>query len=84
MLDFSIPENAWLRPVYRAYLHRMLPRIAGLLTREKSAYDYLAESIEKFPRGAAMTSLMEANGFCEAACEPLSCGIVSLYTGRRA
>ena len=83
VLDFSIPENAVLRPAYRAYLHRVLPRIAGLLTREKSAYNYLAESIEKFPRGNAMTSLMEANGFCEAACEPLTCGIVSLYTGRR-
>ena len=83
ILDFSIPENAFLRPAYRAYLHHILPRIAGLLTREKSAYDYLADSIEKFPRGAAMTSLMDANGYRESTCEPLSCGIVSLYTGRR-
>jgi demethylmenaquinone methyltransferase/2-methoxy-6-polyprenyl-1,4-benzoquinol methylase len=83
VLDFSIPENRALGAIYRFYLHRMLPRIAGLVTREKSAYDYLADSIEKFPRGAAMTSLMNASGFCDSTCEPLTCGIVSLYTGRR-
>ena len=83
VLDFSIPENRSLGAAYRFYLHRMLPRIAGWVTREKSAYDYLAESIEKFPRGGEMLSLMNANGFCDAACEPLTCGVVSLYTGRR-
>ena len=84
VIDFSIPENKALCAAYRFYLHRMLPRIAGIVTREKSAYDYLARSIEEFPRGGAMTSLMNANGFCDSACEPLTCGIVSLYTGRRA
>jgi demethylmenaquinone methyltransferase/2-methoxy-6-polyprenyl-1,4-benzoquinol methylase len=83
ILDFSIPENETLARAYRYYLHRILPRLAGMITREKSAYDYMAESIEKFPRGGAMLALMNANGFREAACEPLTCGIVSLYTGRR-
>jgi len=83
VLDFSIPENVVFGRIYRAYLHHVLPRIAGLVTREKSAYDYLADSIEKFPRGSGMTSLMEANGFREASREPLTGGFVSLYTGRR-
>ena len=82
ILDFSIPGPP-LRGPYRFYLHRILPSIAGLLTREKSAYDYLADSIEQFPNGSRMTQLIEANGFSEAICEPLSGGIVSLYTGRR-
>ena len=82
ILDFSIPRPP-LRGLYRFYLHRILPRIAAVLTREKSAYDYLADSIEKFPHGQEMTQLMEANGFSEAVCEPLSGGIVSLYTGLR-
>ena len=81
ILDFSIPPPPW-RGVYRFYLHRILPRLAGLLTREKSAYDYLADSIEKFPQGGAMTRLIDTNGFDGATWEPLSGGIVSLYTGR--
>ena len=80
ILDFSIPRPP-LRGFYRFYLHRILPRIAGLLTREKSAYDYLGDSIEKFPHGDGMTRLIAGNGFEAATCEPLSCGIVSLYTG---
>ena len=80
VLDFSIP-GPLLRGVYRFYLHRILPRIAALLTREKSAYDYLGDSIEKFPSGSEMTRLIEANGFAGATCKPLSGGIVSLYTG---
>lgn len=84
VLDFSIPGNRLLGAGYRFYLHNVLPRIAGVITREKSAYDYMAESIEKFPRGSAMLSLMDANGFSGTTCEPLTCGVVSLYTGRRA
>ena len=83
VLDFPMPENPVFRPVYRYYLHNILPRIAGMVTREKSAYDYLADSIEKFPRGNSMTSLMNSNGFSDSTCEPLTGGVVSLYTGRR-
>jgi demethylmenaquinone methyltransferase/2-methoxy-6-polyprenyl-1,4-benzoquinol methylase len=82
VLDFSIPQPPF-RALYRFYLHRILPRIAGFLTREKSAYDYLADSIEKFPRAEAMCELINVNGFSDAICEPLTGGIVSLYTGRR-
>lgn len=82
MLDFSIPP-APLRWIYRPYLHHALPRIAGWLTGEASAYEYLAESIEKFPSGVRMTRLIESRGFADARCERLSGGIVSLYTARR-
>ncbi len=82
VLDFSVPP-APLRWAYRPYLHHVLPRLAGLLTGEKAAYDYLGDSIEKFPCGPAMCALIESAGFADARCEPLSGGIVSLYTARR-
>ena len=84
ILDFSLPQIALLRAPYRFYLHKILPSIAAALTREKSAYEYLGDSIEKFPSGEKMTQLMSENGFTETTCEPLTGGIVSLYTGRRA
>jgi len=82
ILDFSVPPPPllWL---YRPYLHHVLPRIAAVVTREKAAYDYLGDSIEKFPYGPAMCALMQEAGFREANCEPLSGGIVSLYTAAR-
>jgi demethylmenaquinone methyltransferase / 2-methoxy-6-polyprenyl-1,4-benzoquinol methylase len=83
ILDFSTPTG-WMRAPYRFYLHRVLPTMAGVLTGEKSAYTYLADSIEVFPQGAAMQGMLEAEGFRDARAEPLSGGIVSLYTAARA
>ncbi len=82
VLDFAVPP-APLRWAYRPYLHYVLPRLAALLTGEKSAYDYLGDSIEKFPCGPAMCALIGEAGFAEAKGERLSGGIVSLYTARR-
>lgn len=83
VLDFSLPGTPLLRAPYRFYLHHVLPVIAGVVTREKSAYQYLGASIEKFPAGKAMTALIESSGFTSATNLPLSGGIVSLYTAAR-
>jgi demethylmenaquinone methyltransferase/2-methoxy-6-polyprenyl-1,4-benzoquinol methylase len=83
VLEFSLPRLSILRAIYRAYLHRCLPLIGSFLTKRKNAYDYLGDSIEKFPSGNAMLALMEANGFTNASAEPLSGGIVTIYTARR-
>ncbi|MEQ1861559.1 MAG: ubiquinone/menaquinone biosynthesis methyltransferase [Chthoniobacteraceae bacterium] len=82
VLDFSVPRGP-LRWLYRPYLHRVLPRLAGWLTGEAEAYRYLAASIENFPSGAALCRLMEGAGFRGAKAEPLTGGIVSLYTAEK-
>jgi len=82
LLDFSVPPPP-LRWIYRPYLHYALPWLAGILTGEKGAYEYLGDSIEQFPQGRQMCDLIESAGFCAATCRPLSGGIVSLYTAER-
>ena len=82
VLDFSIPKGP-LRPIYRFYLHRCLPWVAGLVTGQRDAYRYLGASIEKFPGGAAMCALITANGFGNAQEQALSGGIVTIYTGHK-
>jgi demethylmenaquinone methyltransferase / 2-methoxy-6-polyprenyl-1,4-benzoquinol methylase len=82
VLDFSVPPPP-LRFVYRPYLRHILPRIAAFLTGERAAYDYLGDSIEQFPQGEVMGALIQAAGFTEARCLPLTGGIVSLYTARK-
>src|SRR5207249_11548445 len=49
VLEFSLPTISIVRTVYRFYLHRCLPMLGSFLTRRKSAYDYLVDSIEVFP-----------------------------------
>lgn len=78
VLDFSMPEGL-LRIPYRLYLHRVLPILAGLLTREKGAYEYLGGSIEAFPAGRAMCDLLEQSGFEAATVKKMTFGVVSLY-----
>jgi demethylmenaquinone methyltransferase / 2-methoxy-6-polyprenyl-1,4-benzoquinol methylase len=84
VLDFSLPTVPLLRRAHRFYLRRVMPRVAGLLTGERGAYEYLCRSIEKFPSGEAMCGLIRENGFVSARVLPLSFGIASLYTGAKA
>src|ERR1700730_2254986 len=83
VLEFSLPTMSILRGAYRFYLHRCLPFLGSLLTKKKSAYDYLGDSIEEFPNGDAMLRLMEANGFRNPSAEPLTGGIVMIYTAEK-
>jgi demethylmenaquinone methyltransferase/2-methoxy-6-polyprenyl-1,4-benzoquinol methylase len=80
VLEFSLPTISIVRTIYRFYLHRCLPSLGSFLTRRKSAYDYLGDSIEEFPSGRAMIDLIEASGFRNATIQPLSYGIVTIYT----
>ena len=80
VLEFSLPEMSILRGAYRFYLHRCLPLLGSFLTKKKSAYDYLGDSIEQFPNGDAMLRLMESSGLNHASAEPLTGGIVTIYT----
>jgi demethylmenaquinone methyltransferase/2-methoxy-6-polyprenyl-1,4-benzoquinol methylase len=83
IMEFSIPAMSILRSTYRFYLHRMLPIFGAFLTQKKTAYDYLGESIEKFPGGGELVNLIEANGFRDAAAAPLTGGIVTIYTATK-
>jgi demethylmenaquinone methyltransferase/2-methoxy-6-polyprenyl-1,4-benzoquinol methylase len=80
VLEFSLPTTPILRAAYRFYLHRCLPFLGSFLTQKKSAYDYLGDSIEAFPSGSAMCELMRANGYVSPTFEPLTGGIVAIYT----
>ena len=80
MLDFSLPRPPLAGP-YRFYLHHVLPRIAGLLTGERDAYQYLSGSIERFPSGEAMLELFREAGLVRCRHEPVSLGIASIYVG---
>ena len=81
VLDFSRPRGI-LRKPYGFYLNKVLPKMAGVLTGEREAYEYLAGSIGEFPSGEKMLGLFENAGLGECEWIPLSGGIASIYTGR--
>lgn len=78
ILDFCIPDGIAAAP-YRFYLHRVLPRLADLLTASATAYSYLGESIENFPRSEAMCNVLSDTGYNNPVCLPLLGGIAAIY-----
>ena len=82
ILDFSLPTNI-LREPYIFYLDQVLPHLAGFITQQPDAYQYLSESIQAFPSGVEMQSLLRSEQFVEADCEELSFGVASVYTAKK-
>jgi demethylmenaquinone methyltransferase/2-methoxy-6-polyprenyl-1,4-benzoquinol methylase len=78
VLEFSQPFF-WFRPVYFAYLKFVLPLVAGIVTGDRSAYEYLCGSIEKFPDREAMIAEIRRAGFSSVRATPLTFGIVALH-----
>jgi len=83
VMDFSLPELPPLRAIFRRYLHHVLPAFAAAVTGNKEAYEYLGASIESFPRGAEMLTLIASCGFSGTCALPLSLGVACIYTARR-
>ena len=79
VLDFSIPRLPGVRQLYLFYLKEIMTRVAGWITGKREAYVYLCGSIERFPSGREMETLICANGFSSATSRQLTLGIASLY-----
>ena len=58
-----------------------MPLIGGKVTGNKEAYEYLVESIRKFPIQAEISQMFSEVGFSRVKCRNLSNGIVALHSG---
>lgn len=78
VLEFSQPYR-WFRPLYLFYLRKILPGIAGRVTGDRAAYEYLNATIEQFPDASALSREVTAAGFREVRAARLTFGIVALH-----
>lgn len=83
ILEFSTPTLPVWSALYRWYSHRILPRIGGRISNDRSAYDYLPRSVDEFPQPAHFLELLAAAGFRDCRSRSLSGGIARIYTGER-
>lgn len=81
VLEFSRPSNPIIKPLYNFYLNRVLPRIAGLISGDKEAYEYLASSIAAFYEPEELLRMFRNAGFETVERKPMTFGIVTLYIG---
>jgi demethylmenaquinone methyltransferase/2-methoxy-6-polyprenyl-1,4-benzoquinol methylase len=83
ILEFGLPRAAPIRRTYLWYSNRVLPAIGRLVSRHASAYDYLPESVSRFPAPEAFGQLLQECGFPHVEIVPLAFGIVYLYVAQR-
>ena len=84
ILEFSLPTNAAVRGFYLWYFRRVLPAVGNAVARNRSdAYTYLNRSVEEFPSGERLATLIRAAGFDRVEMVPLTLGIATLSICRR-
>jgi len=81
ILEFSRPTNPVIKPLYNFYLNKVLPKIAGLVSGDKEAYEYLASSIAAFYEPEELLQMINEAGFTSAERKPMTFGVVTLYIG---
>jgi demethylmenaquinone methyltransferase/2-methoxy-6-polyprenyl-1,4-benzoquinol methylase len=81
-LEFSQPAF-WLAPFYNLYSFLVIPRLGARVARAPIAYQYLVESIRRFPNQTGFARLMQEAGFADVRWENLSFGIACLHFGAR-
>jgi len=83
ILEFSKPVVPGFRSLAGAYCTRLLPRIGGMISGSRSAYEYLPDSVSRFPDQETLSAMMTEAAFADVGFENLTGGIAALHTGRR-
>lgn len=83
VLEFSKPKMPGVKTMYNLYMKVICPNIGKLFSKNRSAYKYLDESIQKFPEGKNFTQILDNLGYSNTYCKPLSLGICSIYCGSK-
>ena len=84
ILEFTTPKRQPLRGLYLFYFRRMLPLIGRLVSKHRSAYSYLPESVLSFPEPDALAARMRTAGFTDVSYQRLFGGVCALHLGTRA
>jgi len=81
VLEFSSPVIPGFRQLFNLYFTRVLPRIGGAVSGSRGAYEYLPDSVSKFPDQKRLVSMMMETGFDGVEYTNLTGGIAAIHTG---
>lgn len=81
VLEFSTPTVPGFGPLFNFYFSQILPRIGGLVSGSRGAYEYLPDSVSKFPNQKALAGMIGETGFEQVKVKNLTGGIAALHTG---
>lgn len=81
VLECSSPVIRGFRTLFNFYFSNVLPRIGGVVSGSRSAYEYLPDSVSKFPDQKRLVEMMHETGFGGVEYENLAGGVVAIHIG---
>lgn len=79
IVELTTPVTFPMRQLFKIYSHTFLPFYGKLVSKDKSAYNYLTASIEAFPQGEKMMEIFKKAGFIDMRFKRLTFGICTMY-----
>lgn len=83
ILEFGLPQGFFWRNLYRFYFNRILPLRGKRMSQHAHAYTYLNQTVNQFPYGKAMETILTAAGFSMVKTKKLSGGIAWMYVAEK-
>jgi len=83
VLEFSKPKQSVVRSLYNLYMRVITPRIGKLVSKNNEAYQYLNDSVQKFPEGNDFLTIMNDVGYTATYLKTLTGGICTIYCGSK-
>ena len=83
ILEFSKPKKFPIKQLFNFYSKRVIPFLGKSISKDKSAYAYLPESVEAFPEGQDFLAILTKIGYKNVEAKPVSGGIATIYMGEK-
>jgi demethylmenaquinone methyltransferase/2-methoxy-6-polyprenyl-1,4-benzoquinol methylase len=83
VLEFSRPSLPGVQQLYNLYMNIITPGVGRIFSKSRTAYQYLNDSVQKFPEGKDFVAIMEKTGFKNTSFQRLSLGICTIYIGEK-
>jgi len=83
IIEFQMPENKFFRASYKFYFKNILPFIGGMVSKNKTAYKYLPESVEEFDEKISLVDLLKEIGFNSIKKYTMTFGIIQVVIAEK-
>jgi demethylmenaquinone methyltransferase/2-methoxy-6-polyprenyl-1,4-benzoquinol methylase len=83
ILEFSLPKETLFRKIYQFYFCQLLPRAAGILSGQPSAYKHLSDSVCQWQSTVDLAKELEKTGFSEITATPLTLSVAVVFTAKK-
>lgn len=83
ILEFSAPVVPGFRQIFQLYFKKVLPKIGGVFSGSQDAYEYLSESVSRFPDQKKLAEMMRKIGLEDVSYKNLTGGVAAIHSGTR-